>query len=259
MQKIIVKNLKVMANHGVLESEKISLQPFIISATVTLNEIAKNDNLVNTINYVEVCDNIIEIATQNRYNLIETLSDEIAKNILYSFNLAKSVSVEVQKPNAPIKHNLDFVATTSERTWHIAYLGLGSNLGDRKFIIEHAIEHLNCYIGICVEKTSTIIKSEPYGKTDQPAFLNAVIKIKTFFTPYELLAICKDEEVKLGRQKREKWAERELDIDILIYDDLHIITDTLTLPHPDMLNRDFVLNPLKEIEPNLFTKGKILS
>jgi len=251
MQTIKIKNLKINANHGVLESEKKSTQPFVISADITLTEYTQNDNLQNTINYVEACDYIVDVSTKNRYNLIETLSNEIAKELLNQFPAAKSAIVEVQKPNAPIPYSLEYVATTTKRFWSTVYLGLGSNLGDRETAIKTAIKKLETTACIKLIKTSSIIESKPYGNTNQPKFLNAVIKIETYLSPHELLTLIQNLEKSAGRKKREKWGARELDIDILIFDNLCIITDTLILPHPDMHNREFVLNPLKEIEPNL--------
>jgi len=252
MQTIQIKNLTIKANHGVLDFEKKSAQPFVISCDIVLQNFATKDDLSTTINYVDICDCITNIATAKRYNLIETLSDNIAKDILDKFALAKSVTVQVKKPQAPIKHNVDYVATSSKRQWDTVYLGLGSNLGDKEKFIKTGIEALNKTKGILLIKSSSIIKSSPYGNINQPDFLNAAIKIKTYLTPHELLAAAKAIEKAAGRKKaRERWGARELDIDILIYENINLISDTLTLPHPDMHNRDFVLIPLKEIEPNL--------
>lgn len=132
----------------------------------------------------------------------------------------------------------------------IYYLGLGANLGEMKKQLRKAIEFLHRQDRSFVQKKSGFYITAPYGKKDQPSFLNCVIEYRTELLPSELLQLCQKLEKKLGRIKREKWAAREIDIDILFCEDQIINTPTLIIPHPDLHNRKFVLEPLNEISPN---------
>lgn len=132
---------------------------------------------------------------------------------------------------------------------HIVYLGLGSNWGNLKGNLTRAKELLSLLIKDMT--CSSIYKTKPYGETDQPYFLNAVVKGTTNLSPEDLLLKLKELEKALGRQKRSRWREREIDIDILLYGDLIVHDEHLSIPHADMMNRDFVLVPLLEISPEL--------
>ena len=128
----------------------------------------------------------------------------------------------------------------------IAYIGLGSNLGDKKKNLERALE-LMAAAGIKVAAVSKFMESEPYGVLDQPKFLNAVARIETDLEPQALLDTLLGIEDKMGRVRRRHWGERNIDLDLLLYSGIILKTEKLTLPHPDMQNRDFVMLPLKEV------------
>ncbi|AEM74698.1 2-amino-4-hydroxy-6-hydroxymethyldihydropteridine diphosphokinase [Caldicellulosiruptor acetigenus] len=128
----------------------------------------------------------------------------------------------------------------------VIFLGLGSNLGDRNENIQKAIEHLK--YKVTIEKISSIIETEPYGVVDQPKFLNCVLKGRTLLSPFELLEFVLEIENKMGRKRLFKWGPRNIDIDILFYDDCVIDTENLKIPHPELHKRLFVLEPLCEIE-----------
>jgi len=130
------------------------------------------------------------------------------------------------------------------------YFGLGSNLADREENINRAIYELKNH-GIEVEKKSSIIETAPVGEVNQGKFLNAVVKASTPIAPHELLRISKSIEKKMGRIKTFINGPRIIDIDILLYDRLQLATPQLTLPHPRMFDRNFVMIPLKEIDPEL--------
>lgn len=132
----------------------------------------------------------------------------------------------------------------------LAYLGVGSNIGNKIGYIRKSLVALSKLPKTKITKVSSLYETEPYGKKGQPWFINIVVEVFTELSPFELFKKCKSIETKLGRQKREKWAEREIDIDILLYDDVTLSTPELQIPHPDMHNRRFVLIPLSEIAPN---------
>ena len=134
--------------------------------------------------------------------------------------------------------------------FHTAYIALGSNLGDKEANLRRALELLIERGGEIV-KTSTFISTEPYGVTDQPQFLNGVCEVRTSLEPLELLHTLLDIEQEMGRVRLRHWGERNIDLDLLLYEDVVMDTPQLKLPHPDMQNRDFVLLPLAEIAPEL--------
>lgn len=128
-----------------------------------------------------------------------------------------------------------------------AYLGLGSNIGDRKQQLLKAIDLIGNIKGIKVTKQSSIYETAPIGYTDQPNFLNLCLEIETELSPQQLLKHCLDIEQQLHRVREIRWGPRTLDIDILLYSDDIIETDNLSVPHPRMQERAFVLIPLNDI------------
>lgn len=130
-----------------------------------------------------------------------------------------------------------------------AFLGLGSNVGDRRQMIESAEARLDHQAGIRVVNRSSVYESDPWGKQDQSAFLNRVIEIETRLDPETLLRAIRQIENNLNRQRCEKWGPRTIDIDILLYHSQMIDRPDLQIPHPRMTERRFMLEPLAEIAP----------
>lgn len=128
-----------------------------------------------------------------------------------------------------------------------AYLGLGSNIGDREQQLLKAIDLIGHIKGIKVTKQSPIYETAPVGYTDQPNFLNLCLEVETALSPQQLLKHCLDIEQQLHRVREIRWGPRTLDIDILLYGDNIIETDNLSVPHPRMQERAFVLIPLNDI------------
>ena len=132
----------------------------------------------------------------------------------------------------------------------ICYLGLGANLGNREENIKNAISRLSSHPEILIKKRSSMIETKPYGNIDQPNFINCVIEIDTDITAENLLLKCLAVENGLGRKRNEKWDPRTIDIDILFYGKTIVNLEQLTIPHPDLHNRKFVINSLNEICPD---------
>jgi len=133
---------------------------------------------------------------------------------------------------------------------HLVYLSLGTNLGDKEQNLLDAISRIGETVGVVI-KRSSFLATEPWGFLSTNGFLNAVICIETALSPTQLLAATQQIECEMGRTEKSVNAvyhDRIIDIDILLYDDLHITTPTLTIPHPLMHKRDFVMIPLKEIQ-----------
>lgn len=130
------------------------------------------------------------------------------------------------------------------------YIALGSNQGDKENNMKEALQRL-ARKGVTVCKVSDFMATRPYGITDQPDFLNAVAELKTDNSPTELLRILLQVEQEMGRKRIRRWGERNIDLDLLLYDDQIINLPDLQVPHPDMQNRDFVLRPLTQIAPDV--------
>jgi len=126
------------------------------------------------------------------------------------------------------------------------YIGIGSNRGDRHKNCLRAIELLK-ESGLSVTKQSPMHETKPWGVTGQPAFINMAVEVDTVLAPVRLLDLLKKIERDMGRQKTIRWGPRIIDLDILLYDDLCLDTDSLIIPHPLMHEREFVLGPLSEI------------
>ena len=133
----------------------------------------------------------------------------------------------------------------------IAYVGLGSNLGNRQALLESALVGLASRAAIEVLEVSSLFETEPVGVTDQPLFLNACASIRTAMTAPELLVCLTAIEDLHQRQRPARWSPRTLDLDLLLCDDQIVQSPDLTLPHPRMTERCFVLAPLFEIAPDL--------
>lgn len=131
----------------------------------------------------------------------------------------------------------------------IVYIGIGSNIGDRKENCRKAIKLLK-ENGIAIKKQSAMYETEPWGVKDQPKFINMAIEVETDKKPEELLRILKEIEKEIGRAESVKWGPRVIDLDILFYDDMILKTQDLEIPHPLIHERAFVLKPLCEIAPD---------
>ncbi|SCU51386.1 2-amino-4-hydroxy-6-hydroxymethyldihydropteridinepyrophosphokinase [Staphylococcus aureus] len=132
-----------------------------------------------------------------------------------------------------------------------AYLGLGSNIGDRESQLNDAIKILNEYDGINVSNISPIYETAPVGYTEQPNFLNLCVEIQTTLTVLQLLECGLKTEECLHRIRKERWGPRTLDVDILLYGEEMIDLPKLSVPHPRMNERAFVLIPLNDIAANV--------
>jgi 2-amino-4-hydroxy-6-hydroxymethyldihydropteridine diphosphokinase len=136
-----------------------------------------------------------------------------------------------------------------------AFLGLGSNLGDRVGHLTDALSDLAADPAISIVIGSSLYESKPVGMVEQPDFLNMVVQVETGHPPLALLDACLGVEARLGRKRRERWGPRIIDVDVLVYDQLLWKDDRLVLPHPRMHERSFVLTPLAEIAPALKING----
>lgn len=130
-----------------------------------------------------------------------------------------------------------------------AYVALGANLGDRAASLRAALGQMAEAPGLELLRISSVYETDPVGVTDQPLFLNMAAAVATNLSPAELLEQLLDIERRMGRVRDVRWGPRTIDLDLLLYEDVHIETDALTLPHPRMGERAFVLVPLRDVWP----------
>lgn len=136
-----------------------------------------------------------------------------------------------------------------------AWLGLGSNLGRRARMLADALAALEARKGLTLLEASSVYETDPVGITDQPPFLNMVARFRCELTPAELLEAVRAVERQLKRVRTVRWGPRTIDVDVLLLGDLRVATDELTIPHPELTNRQFVLVPLAEVAPRLPLPG----
>lgn len=249
MDKIRIRGLEIFAHHGVFEEEHVLGQKFIINADLFMStrEAGIHDDLNLSVDYGNVCTRINQIMQEKNYHLIEAAAERIAADILLHYEEVKEIRLELKKPWAPILMPVEDVSVEIIRKRHVAYLGLGSNMGDRESYLDFALDELNKDPYTKITKVSDFIETEPYGGVEQDNFLNGCLEIETLHTPKELLHLIHEIERQAGRERLVHWGPRTLDIDILLYDDLVYDEADLHIPHLDMQHRLFVLEPLCNI------------
>lgn len=251
MDEIRIENLEVYAGHGVFEEENDAGQPFFINVVLYTDtrKAGLQDNLTLSTHYGEVSQFINRYLKEHTFRLIEAVAEHLAKQLLLRFPLVHALDLEIKKPRAPIGLPFGSVSVKISRGWKKAYLGIGSNLGDKRKFVEEAIEKIKKNPEIRKVRTSELIVTEPYGGVKQDVFLNGAIELETLYFPEELLHFLQSVEKEAGRKRKVHWGPRTLDLDILFYEKFVSDDPSLTVPHPDMQNREFVLKPLAELCP----------
>ncbi len=258
MDQIKIQNLEIYAYHGVFPEEKEKGQPFYINAAMDtdLRLAGQTDDLAASTHYGEVALLLQEKMTECSYDLIERAAEVCAEAVLLRFPLVRSITLEVQKPKAPIPLPFGNVSVTIQRGWKRAFIALGSNMGDSKGHLDGAIETLKEDPKLRVLKVADYLVTKPYGGVEQADFLNSAAEIETLYSPEELLEKLHQVEKDHNRERIIHWGPRTLDLDILLYEGVVLDRPELTIPHRDMQNRDFVLKPMAEIAP--FEKHPLL-
>lgn len=249
---IEITGLKIYAYHGVLSEEKEKGQDFYVNARLyyDMAPAAEEDNLEKAINYAECCQLITTIFLEKKCDLIETVCEEICGRLLLTYNRLEKVEVQLCKPHAPIGLPFSNVSVNMMRQWHKVYLAVGSNMGDKRAFIEEGIRELAEHPLIRLGTVSDFMETAPYGGVEQDNFLNGCLEIKTLLTPEQLLEFLHEVEAHANRERIVRWGPRTLDLDIIFYDKEVYESETLIIPHIDMENRQFVLEPLNQICSN---------
>ncbi len=256
---IFVTNLCIVGRHGVNEEERILGQRFFLDIEVRTDarRASENDDYRRAICYATLCALAQEVSDQGPYRLIETFAERVIAAILERFRTATAATVRIRKPGAPIDASFDTVGVELTRLrQRTVGFALGSNVGEKSSQIRAALAFLEAVDGIEIHRVSSFYKTAPWGKEDQDWFVNACAVGQTSLTPHEALRAAKEIEVQLGRTPGERWGPRLIDVDLLFLGEEEFASPALTLPHPEMFNRAFVMVPLAEIAGEMEVAGR---
>jgi len=253
LDKIIIKNLEIYGYHGVNEEEKRMGQKFLISAELflDLSPAGKSDDLCKTVNYGQLSHELESEFNKNKYDLIEKAAEELSNFVLLNYGDVERAIITVKKPWAPIGKPIDYTAVQIDRRWNRVFIGVGSNLGNKKENIKLAAEKIDSSGLSKVINESPQYETKPVGYLEQDNFINAVFEVKTLLNPKELIKLLLEIEKELKRERLIKWGPRTIDLDILLYNDIVTSSEELVIPHLRMHERLFVIKPLCEIAPYL--------
>lgn len=251
MDCIEIRELEVYCHHGVFKEENVLGQKFLISIILyTDTKMAGvSDDLEQSVDYAKVSYFVKERMEEKNFKLIEAAAEYVAEKVLLSFPLIQRIKVEIKKPWAPILLPLETVSVAIVRGWTKVYLSVGSNMGNREEHLQKALERLQQERTIRGIRVSDWIETEPYGYLKQDSFLNAAVELETIESPDSLLKILQRIEAKGGRERTIHWGPRTIDLDIVLFGDVIMQTETLTIPHREMHLREFVLRPLVQLAP----------
>ena len=250
-----IKDLAIYAYNGVNPEEQALGQIFLISVELhtNLDDVITDDEIENTVNYSRVSKFISKWMTEHSFQLIERVAYHLCREILLRFNGVQSISLEVKKPNAPIRNmHFDYVSVQKDMAWHEVYLSLGSNAKNAPVILEKAEELIRSNPDIRAMVCSKTITTPAVGDEYEGIFLNNAIKMETLLSPDMLHQLLRSIEADLGRDRSREGGVRTIDIDILLYDDLVQSTEDYILPYPNFEGRTYTIIPMCEIGPNVY-------
>ena len=216
--EIHIDDLEVYAYHGVFPEEKKKGQPFYVNLVLYTDtrRAGRQDELTLSTHYGEVCHLVTKWMREHTYDLIETVAETAAEQILLHYPLVQAVDVEIRKPQAPIGLPFGSVSVKIHRGWHHVYVALGSNMGDRKKYLQMGVSAMGGREDIRLKTVSSWRQTAPYGGVEQEDFLNGVMEIQTLLTPGELLDYLHEVEQSAERKRELHWGPRTLDLDILL-------------------------------------------
>jgi dihydroneopterin aldolase / 2-amino-4-hydroxy-6-hydroxymethyldihydropteridine diphosphokinase len=255
--RIELTGIRAVGIVGLLPEERERAQPFEIDIVIELDVRAAgaSDDMNDSVNYAIPIALAERVISEEGHLLLERVSTRIAEEIL-QLDRVDAVEVVVRKLRPPVPHDIESTAIrlrrrrpdliTFEHPMVTAYVALGTNLGDRTSHLRFAALNLPG-----LRAMSGVYETEPIGGPDgQGAYLNMVVEVETRLDPFALLNVCRRIELGAGRERKVRWGPRTLDLDVLLYGDTRIESDELTVPHPRMWERRFVMAPLAEIAPH---------
>lgn len=249
MGQIQIKRMQFYTFNGVLPEENKLGQRLELDAQfeVPFEQTGTQDDLAQTVSYAAVYDAVTTIVQQHQFKLIESLVNLIGQSLLAQFPLIQQVKLTLRKYGAPIAGIMDYVGVSTTLVRHHVYLSIGANLGAPQAALRQAVKLLAETATIQVTQVSHFYRTAPVGGVEQPDFYNQAVALTTTLSPADLLARLQAIEQAGQRKRNVHWGPRTIDLDILMYDDQQLQTTTLTIPHPEMRQRAFVLAPMVEI------------
>jgi dihydroneopterin aldolase/2-amino-4-hydroxy-6-hydroxymethyldihydropteridine diphosphokinase len=261
LDQVRLTGLRTRGHHGVFEHERLEGQDFAVDVVLHLDTrpAAATDDLTRTVHYGELATAVADAVRDDPVDLVETLAARIARLCLRDPRVA-AADVAVHKPQAPITEDFGDVVVAVRRHRDelldavpnppvTAVLALGTNLGDREATLRSAVAALSAADRLEVTAVSPVVETDPVGGPEQPDYLNAVVVVRTSLSPRELLGAAHAVEARHGRERRERWGPRTLDVDVVDYDGLVATSPDLELPHPRAAGRAFVLVPWLAADP----------
>lgn len=254
--RIELRGLRVLGVHGALPEERDRAQPFEVDLDVEadLSGAGASDRLPDTVDYGAVTAAAAAVVSGERHHLLERLAHRIASDVAGLDPRIRAVTVTVRKLRPPLPADLASAGVRIRRErgpgpggreQRRALIGLGSNLGDRLGALRAAVAGLPDVVAV-----SPVYETEPVGGPEgQPPYLNLVAELSTDLSPRELLEVARRLEAAAGRERAERFGPRTLDVDILLVGDEVVDEPDLTIPHPRMHERRFVLAPLADLAP----------
>lgn len=251
--RITLTGLRVRGRHGVLAAERELGQEFVVDATVWLSlaAAAGSDDVLATVHYGELAEQLAAVVAGEPVDLIETLACRLVDVCLTDARVIRA-EITVHKPAAPIPLAFDDVAVTVSRSRGPAVLALGSNLGDRFEYLQSAVTLLDRTCGVVA--ASSVYETEPVGGPAQDDFLNAVVLVPAA-SPGELLALARACETRASRERTVHWGPRTLDVDVIACGEIRSDDPEILLPHPRAHERAFVCVPWLEAAPDAVLPG----
>ena len=255
--RIEIRDLRCLGVHGVLDEERARAQPFGLDLDVWVDtcRAAGSDALDDTVDYGALAASAAQVVTGTSFRLLEALSDEVARVVLGADPRIARVAVTVRKLRPPVALDVASIGVrvVRDQSRVRAFVGLGSNLGDRREALSSAVDGLRA--GGDVVAVSPLYETEPQGGPEgQPPYLNVVVELRTAGTPHQLLRRCQDLEAAAGRVRTVRFGPRTLDADVLLFGDAVVDEPDLQVPHPRMRERRFVLAPLSDLAPDLVAR-----
>jgi dihydroneopterin aldolase/2-amino-4-hydroxy-6-hydroxymethyldihydropteridine diphosphokinase len=254
-----IKGLMVYAYHGHRNFNKEFGQKFIVNCNIFYKpfvpvenktaEYKDCDDVNYTVSFDLVCKDICRSMREEKFNLMETCIKKIMIELFRKYLLIQQIKLSLERPAALLKETfVEGFIIKEYREWNKVYIGLGSNIDDRKSNLDYAVELIKQNSMVKNVKVSKYHNTKPVGYLDQNDFLNCVVEILTFMQPYELLEFTTGIEETMGRVRKFKNGPRNIDLDILIFGNYVINNDdSFVIPHPRMHERLFVLEPLCEL------------
>jgi dihydroneopterin aldolase/2-amino-4-hydroxy-6-hydroxymethyldihydropteridine diphosphokinase len=255
--RIELRGIRAVGTIGVLPEEQARPQPFEVDLVLEVDArtAGRTDDLEHSVDYGVAISLAVKVIEQEETLLLERVATRITEEIL---GLARvdAVEVVVRKLRPPVPEDIASTGVRIRRTQAdlarpprrptVAYVAIGSNLGDRRAHLRYAVRALPDVVAV-----SGVFETEPVGGPEQGPYLNMVVKLETEQHPFELLETCLAIEAGAGRERTVRWGARTLDLDVLLWGDATIESEHLTVPHPRMWERRFVLTPLADLAPEL--------